>query len=241
MTLILAAVFFSGLIASKVLLEVGVGSMLIRYALVVALAYLMFFLCIKLWLLSFRRSPHRLSLDAEAGDLSSLSGFGTSSSSGSSLSSGSAPFAGHGGEFGGGGAGGDWLDSASDAGTGSTSTAVESAGSSGASAVGDIDLGDGWIVLVVLGVLLALILGVGMYLVYAAPTILSDAAAQVLLASSLIKASKRMDSPDWMGSVFRATWLPFILVMTLSMVLAWVSTHYCPGASKLTDVLRCLR
>jgi hypothetical protein len=80
-----------------------------------------------------------------------------------------------------------------------------------------------------------------MYLVYVAPTILSDAATQVLLASSLIKASKKMDSPDWVGSIFRATWIPLVIVILLSAAVALVSTHYCPDASKLTDVLKRLR
>lgn len=235
MTLILAGVFFSGLLASKLLLEIGVRSMLIRYSLVAALSYLMFFLFIKLWFLYFRRSSQNLSPDTEVSNISNLSGIGTAPSSGS------AQFAGHGGDFGGGGASGDWVDSPSEAGTVSASATVESGGSSSASAVGDIDLGDGWIVLVVLGVLLALIFGVGMYLVYVAPTILSDAATQVLLASSLIKASKKMDSPDWVGSIFRATWIPFVIVILLSAAVALLSTHYCPGASKLNDVLKSLR
>jgi len=235
MTLILAGVFFSGLLASKLLLEIGVRSMLIRYSLVAALSYLMFFLFIKLWFLYFRRSSQNLSPDTEVSNISNLSGIGTAPSSGS------AQFAGHGGDFGGGGASGDWVNSPSEAGTVSASATVGSGGSSGASAVGDIDLGDGWIVLVVLGVLLALIFGVGMYLVYVAPTILSDAATQVLLASSLIKASKKMDSPDWVGSIFRATWIPFVIVILLSAAVALVSTHYCPGASKLNDVLKSLR
>jgi hypothetical protein len=235
MALILGGVFFSGLLASKLLLEIGVRSMLIRYSLVATLSYLMFFLFIKLWLLYFRRSSQNLSPDTGVGDISNLSGIGTGPSSGS------VQFAGHSGDFGGGGASGDWVDSPSEAGTVSASATVGSGGSSGASAVSDIDLGDGWIVLVVLGVLLALIFGVGMYLVYVAPTLLSDTAAQVLLASSLIKASKKMDSPDWVGSVFRATWIPFVIVMILLSAVAWVAAHYCPGATKLADVLRSLR
>jgi hypothetical protein len=235
MALILGGVFFSGLLASKLLLEIGVRSMLIRYPLVAAFSYLMFFLFIKLWLFYFRRSSPNLSPDTGVGDIANLSGIGTAPSSGS------VPFTGNGGGFGGGGASGDWGDSSSEVGAASTSVTVESGSFSSTSAAADIDLGDGTIVLVVLGVLLALIFGVGMYLVYVAPTILSDAATQVLLASSLIKASKKMDSPDWMGSIFRAAWIPFVIVILLSAAASWVSAHYCPGASKMTDVVKCLR
>lgn len=51
MMLILTGVFSSGLILSKLLLEAGLRSMLIRYLIVLALSYLMFFVFIKLWLL----------------------------------------------------------------------------------------------------------------------------------------------------------------------------------------------
>jgi hypothetical protein len=35
---------------------------------------------------------------------------------------------------------------------------------------------------------------------------------------------------------------PFTITMILlSAAAAWVSAHYCPGASKLTDVVKCLR
>ena len=63
---------------------------------------------------------------------------------------------------------------------------------------------------------------------------------EVLLASSLIRASRRVDSPNWVGSVFKATLVPFVIVMILTVAVAWISAHYCPGASKLTDVFRSL-
>lgn len=83
MTLILAGVFFSVLLASKLLLEIGVRAMPIRYPLVAVLSYLMFFLFIKLWFLYFRRSSQSFSPDTGAGDLLNLSAIGTAPSSGS--------------------------------------------------------------------------------------------------------------------------------------------------------------
>ena len=56
MSLILIGVSFSGLIVSKLLLETGVRSMIIRYSIVMAISYLLFFGLIKLWLFYLRRS-----------------------------------------------------------------------------------------------------------------------------------------------------------------------------------------
>jgi hypothetical protein len=233
MSLILVGVTFSGLIVSKLLLETGIRSMIIRYSIAVAISYLLFFGLIKLWLLYLRRSSKVVS----SGKESDIPGFfdlttPSSSSAGSIVS--------QGGEFGGAGASGDWVDSPSGAGIVLVSDAPQSGLASKGSVIGDIDIGDGGIVLIVLGVLLALIFGVGIYLVYAAPAILSEAAVQVMLASSLVKGSKTMDNSDWVGSIFKATWVPFAVVMILSIAIAWISAHYCPGAAKLSDVFRTL-
>jgi hypothetical protein len=238
MMLVLAGVFSSGLILSKLLLEAGVRSMLIRYPIVLVLSYLIFFVFIKLWLLYIRRNARSNLSDAGScdaiilpdgsvapmGDIADLTKPG-------------------GGEFGGGGASGTFADvSAATDVPDSTGGAISAAAvpqSGGSSCLPDIpDIDDGTIVLIVLGILLALILGVGLYLVYAAPAILSDAAVQAIMASSLYRASKRMDSPDWVGSIFRATWVPFTIMAILIIAVALVATHYCPGASKLSDVVR---
>ena len=235
MTLILMGVFFSGLLASKLLLEVGVRSMLIRYSIVVIVSYLMFFLFIRLWLIYVRQTSHNRAGVTGPRDILYVpdSGVVPAGSHDGSIVPG-------GGEFGGGGASGEWADSASRHTAVAASVADRSGGSTGASAIGDVDLDEGWIVLVILGLLLACIFGVGIYLIYAAPAILSDTALEVLLASSLIKASRRVDSPNWVGSVFKATLVPFVIVMILTVAVAWISAHYCPGASKLTDVFRSL-
>jgi hypothetical protein len=233
MSLILVGVSFSGLIVSKLLLETGLRSMIIRYSIAVAISYFLFFGLIKLWLLYLQRSSKVVS--SEKG--SDISGFFDLTTP-PNLSAGS--IVSHGGEFGGAGASGDWSDSPLGSGIVPVSDAPQSGLVSKGSVLDDIDIGDGGIVLIVLGVLLALIFGVGFYLVYAAPTILSETAVQVMLASSLVRTSKTMDNPDWVGSIFKATWVPFAIVMILSIAIAWISAHYCPGAAKLSDVFRTL-
>jgi hypothetical protein len=242
MVLILIGVFSSGLIFSKLLLEAGLRSMLIRYPIVLVLSYLMFFILIKIWLLYIQRtSSSNLSDDGLCNPVFIPGGCSTQvGSTGDLIGQG-------GGEFGGGGASGDFSDSSiagdTPAGTGnvvSAAVVTQSGESSCLPDAPDIDLDKGGIVLIALGLLLALILGAGFYLIYAAPAILSDAALQVIMASSLYKASKKMDDPDWVGSIFKATWIPFTIMAVLTIAVACVATHYCPDATKLSDAVRSL-
>jgi len=78
------------------------------------------------------------------------------------------------------------------------------------------------------------IFGGGIYLIYEAPAIISEAAFEIILATSLIKRSRKMDNPDWIGSVFRSTWPAFVFTLVLTLVLGFIITSYCPQASKLT-------
>ncbi len=220
MILILTGVFASGLILSKLFLEAGVRSMLVRYPIVLVFSYLMFFVFIKLWLFYIRRTSGSGLSDAGLSDAVFVPDVGHMTAVGTAPAS----ITPGGGDFGGGGSSGDFSDLPDAADTPgeadsvvSGAVASQAGGSSSLSQVADIDLDDGGIVLIVLGILLVLILGVGVYLVYAAPAILTDAAVQVFMASSLYKASKRMDNPDWVGSIFRATWIPFAIVIILTI------------------------
>jgi hypothetical protein len=91
-------------------------------------------------------------------------------------------------------------------------------------------------ILVVFALLLLAIFGVGAYLVYEAPAILAEAAFQAVLASSLVKASNRMDTPGWMGSLVKTTWAPFVVVLVMAAGLGWIAHLYCPEATKLTEL-----
>src|SRR5215813_10453339 len=57
MSLILTGVFLSGIFTSKVLLELGLRSMLVRYPIAVVCSYLLFFGFVRLWLFFVCRQP----------------------------------------------------------------------------------------------------------------------------------------------------------------------------------------
>jgi hypothetical protein len=94
------------------------------------------------------------------------------------------------------------------------------------------------VVLIVLGALLAVIFGAGAFLLYQAPLILTEAAFELILATSLIRGMKRIDNPDWMGSVLRTTIVPFLITLTVAVTAAFVGLLVHPEATKISEVIR---
>lgn len=231
MTAILACVLLSGVVGSALLLRLGVRSMPWRYVLAVAGSYLVFFVLIRLWLLyvALAGGGRALGPGFSFGDLGDLgSGFpGWSGSGGSGFRPG-------GGSFGGGGASANFGGAGGGGGSGGFS-----GGSSGGSGGGglDLDLDDGWLVLVALALLMLAVGATGGYLIYQAPHILGEAAFQVALATSLHRAARRVVGFGWTGSVLRATWIPFSVVMAMAGIFGGIAQHHCPTSSKITEVI----
>jgi hypothetical protein len=218
MTLILLATGLSGLAGTKILLWSGVENVLLRYPLNVLFAYLCFLLYIKTWL--WYISPSRVSLDP-TGALDLVDPWSNSTASLPARS-----FVGGGGNFGGGGASGDFSDGG--AGRGLLDKVS-----------GDLDVdldGEGFVPLLILGVILLAVFGAGAYLLYEGPVILSEAAFEFLLASGMIRRVRRMDDPDWLGSVFRMTWFPFAVVLVIAILCAWQLQVHFPEAVRLSDL-----
>jgi len=231
MTAILVCVLLSGVVASALLLRLGLRSMPWRYMLAVAASYLVFFVLIRLWLLyvSIAGGGRSLGLGPNFGDLGDLgSGFPSWSGSGGS------GFRPGGGGFGGGGASASFDAPAGGGGSGGFSS-----GSSGGSGGGglDLDLDDGWLVLLALALLMLAVGATGGYLIYQAPHILGEAAFQVALATSLHRAAKRVVGFGWTGSVLWATWIPFSVVMAMAGIFGGIAQRHCPTSSKITEVL----
>ncbi|WP_129127019.1 hypothetical protein [Geomonas oryzae] len=240
MSAILVATALSGVLASKLFLFLKVDNLVIRYPLAVLFAYLIFFLCIKLWLWYVTPRKETRSNCTDWLDIP------TPSSSGSG--GGDVPsFEGGGGEFSGAGASASF-----DAHTtilSETPIATISEGSSGiADGVGDAvgeaagALGEeggliGIVVLAVLAAVVATILGSAIYVVSEAPLILSEAAFEGLLAASLVKKARVIDDEDWIGSIFKTTWKPFATTLTVALIAAFILHVYFPEAKKLSEIL----
>ena len=224
MGLIVSAVTMSGVLTSKLMLALGVTSVLWRYPLAVAGSFLVFLLLIRVWLwyVAFPRvgggiDPPNDLLDVPGSGGGGFGGFG-------------------GGDSGGAGASDSW--------GGSLDAVPASSPSSGSGSwFGgidlDLDLDDAWWIVLLFAILVTIICGGAAYLVYFAPDILPDVAMQAVLASTLHGASKKMEREGWVTSIVRATWIPFVLVMAIVVVLAFAVHRHCPEAAKLLDALNC--
>ncbi len=198
MSLILAAVMASAVLCSKMLLNLGVHSLPIRYPIAALVAYLVFLGLVRIWVAYVTYNDSSQS-DADVDvDLDDM-GF----SNGSTI----------------------------DSGVGHTSS------SGGSSWSFDFDEG-GWI-LIVLGILLAVIFGAGAYLIYIAPEMLPEVALQVVMASTLKRASNQLEAGGWAVSILKGTIVPFLIVFVLTIGLGVVAQHTCPMATKLTEAMNC--
>lgn len=240
MSLILMATILSGLLATKLLLFLQVNNIVVRYPLAVLCSYLAFFLFVKLWL-AYISASHSFKgpdiLGNVVPDPSDLSGGG----SGPNVRL--PAFRGGGGSFGGAGASGAFDGPAANVQTAfvppPTDAATSSSGVSdavGEAASGIFDFDDDSMVLIAIGVLLAAIFGAAIYLIYIAPHILSEAAFNFLLGSSLIRSYRKMNNPDWMGSVFKDTYVPFVIVLLISLGAALVIHKHAPGITRISDL-----
>ena len=219
MSLILGATFLAGLGATSLLLMAGVSSLPLRYVIAVCAAYLVFLALIRLWLF-YVGADREVEVSADGIDF-----FYTSASeAGEALTSG-------GGSFGGGGATGSWGEAV-------PAKAAVSKSSSGFNFDLDLDF-DALLVVVLFIALIASIFVVGIYLIYTAPALLSEAAFEALLTAALLRRAKKIDRPGWVGTVWRATVWPFLLIVVLAGGLGWAAKRYCPEATRLRDVMDC--
>jgi len=243
MSVILAAVISSGVLASKGLMELGVP-LGYRYPFAVAISYLVFLLLIRVWIwyVSVRGASRFNAPDLGSFSFGGGSGGGVSFGSGSTGGGSGSGFSGFGGGgSGGGGASSDWQ--ANEAALIAQPSSMTPSGASGSSSwFSGFDFGggdnDAWVVILLLIALVGCILGGGVYLVVAAPHILPEAAAQLVLAGGLTRVSKEHHH-NWMGGVLWSTWIPFVVVMLVAGALGWEAHRYCPVAPRLIDLLNC--
>jgi hypothetical protein len=219
---ILTGTFLGGLLTTKVLFETEVRTLWVRYSISVMAGYVVFLILIRLWLWYIGRAARPVidgdSVDVAGQLLSHLDITG--------------PIVdGPGGEFGGAGATGSWGEAVVDSGH-------VSEGTTGSELPGCLDVDEGLAVVLLIALILALLLA-GIYVIWAAPAILAEAAFEAALAAALTRSAKRIDRPWWVGSVTRATAWPFIGVLILAIAIGVTAQEHCPHANRLRDVFTC--
>ncbi len=240
MTMLILLVFLAGLLASRGLTHAGVRHMGVRYPIAVLFSYVVFFVLVRIWIAYVCRASRgrrESQSDSESSvDVGDLFSGGSSGSGGST--SGAGKLVEGGGRFGGGGSGASFTDAQASTLQAAAVSAPRSGGSSSSSGFSlDLD-GDGLLLLVLFALLAAAIFGVGVYLIYQGPVILSEAAFQAVLASGLVKTARNAHDPGWMESIFKATVLPFLLVLALAGLFGYEAHKHCPGAATIRQVFR---
>jgi hypothetical protein len=243
--LILSACFLVGLAVTKALLMAGIGAMWIRYAVALFMAYLAFLLGVRIWLhyagYDRRILPSRRSSLVDGADLPSFGGGGSSGSSaelpGFRGGGGSSGGGGASARFGGSGALGSDSSSTQALALSSSQGRASSSGGRGSSS-GGIDFGDdGWVLLLLIA-LAAAVFGAVVWIIYAAPAILADAAFAGMLSAGLVRSTRHIASGGWVASVVGHTWFAFALVFVLAIAFAVVAQRHYPEARTLADVVR---
>jgi len=255
MALILTVAAGGGFLATWGFHRLHMENVAIRYPLAVLLSYAVFFVAVKIWLRCVSCAP----APAKGGDslydpsiyAPDVPYVGPGMPAGTGSGACSIPDAPGASLFQGGGSGGGGADRVFDgpADAGLHAAVPDDCGTGAGEAVGDVlsgaaDAADGeggLAVIVCVGVLAlaaAAVFGVGIYLLYAAPTILSEAAFNVVLAGSLVRSGKRISCDDWMGSVFKATRLPFALTLLLALAAGGLIHSLLPGVTTVSELFR---
>ena len=247
MSVMLFAAFGSGFLVSYALLRAGVGSTLVRWPLGTLVGYVALFLCMRLWLAyvgvrPFSSGERRVTEDAANVDMVWSSGNG----GGSSIAGDAVDvFRGGGGSSGGGGASGSF----GDAPVRVFAPGGSSGGGGGSKGAGfSLDLGDGdaFKLLVLVIIVLAIVAALGggvIYLVASAPHLLADVAFGAALTGGIAPAARRVADADadWSGSVFKATWKPFFIILVVVVAASLALNHYFPGARTLGEAFGMLQ
>ncbi len=254
MSVMLALVLLSGVVAGSAMRRAGISNMGVRYPIAVLFSYAVFLGLVRLWVayvcsvsgFAPRREERAGGSGSSGGDLLD-DAFGSSGGSSGGAAEG---FAGGGGSSGGAGSSGSFGDAGAAGPRASNPFSFLSRGkggsagggghggggsSSGGGGGGD---GDGLLLLILFAVLVVAVFGAGAYLVYQAPVILSETAFHTMLAGGLVRTARVSHEPGWMGSALKATALPFVLVLVLAGVFGYQAHKLCPTASTVGEVFR---
>lgn len=227
MMLLVALTGGAGFLCSFGLLHSGLDEMWLRYLVAVGTAYLVFLLLLWFWLRSSVEDLDVLDAIDTASDLADL--LPRRDPQG-------AQWQGDGGKFGGGGASGRFQES-----TGcSASDAIEAPTplEHAADAAGAADeLAIPAFILVLIASLLAGIVFVSFSIVYSAPALFAELLLDGVLAATLYRRLRTLETRHWLETAVRRTFKSFLIAALLLALAGWLMALYVPGARSLGDVL----
>jgi hypothetical protein len=223
MMLLVTVTGAGGFLASYSLLNVGMGEMWVRYLVAFGIAYGVFLLLLWIW------------LRTRAEDCSDLSDVVNLMPDSGSCGGSCASYGGQGGEFGGGGASGSFDQPIEPLHADSASLFPDSGPVGEAlGAVGDADeLAIPLAILVLVGALLLS----SLFVVYSAPILFAELLVDGVLAASLYRRLRGLETRHWLETAIRRTFWPFMLTALTVAAAGWAMGQYAPGAHSIGDVL----
>ena len=226
LSIILGLAGAAAFLTSVIGLELGIGSMLIRYPLAVASGYVTFMILLRCWI-AWQRLESGVwdaPLDAVAdalqpADLKLAAG------------SDSAPLPFAGGGSGGGGGGASWASALSPS---------RVSGTAPRSGVGfDLDVDELWPLIVAalcaLGGAAAIV-----YVISAAPVLLAEIALDAAVMSALYARLRKSDTSHWAMTVIRRTWLPALAIFVFAALGGYALDQVDPDARSIGAVFRAI-
>jgi hypothetical protein len=217
----------AGFLCSFLLLNLGIDNMPLRYMISVAGAYLAFLLLLWLWL----RTKAEDYDGAE--ELIDLLPEGNPRTEG-------AVWEGGGGRFGGAGATGSYDDVPAQ--YTQSSELVEADFGDGASeslkqVASSADSADEFAIPLFLVVLVGAILLASVSVVYSAPILFAELLLDGVLAATLYRRLKKLETRHWLQTALRRTVGPFVVVAIILGLAGVAMSEYAPGARSLGEVI----
>ncbi|HEX6729607.1 MAG TPA: hypothetical protein VF074_06340, partial [Pyrinomonadaceae bacterium] len=197
--LILSVTGLADFLTSYILLSFGVLRMSLRYPAAILVSYLVFLVLLAFWLWLQRRS---FDLELEV-PTDVLEGSASAHEDGGY---------GGGGDFGGAGSGESWQSSVA-----SPSSGGSSGGSDSLSGMLDVDLDDGWLVVIAIVAIVGGLIA-SFYVIYIAPALLAEILVDGALIAGLYKRVKPIEERHWLRAAVRKTIVPALLVTVLFTV-----------------------
>jgi hypothetical protein len=225
-SLILLLTGLAGFLVSFAMLRLGVTAMWLRYPVAILVAYGVFLILLRVWL--WLNRPGDLDLDLDVLETLDVTSYESTEVS---------PGFGGGSDFAGGGTGGSWGDGVSTItstkSTVSTFTSTKSSGSSGFSF--DIDLDEGWWILIAVVALLGAVIAT-FYVVYIAPVLLAEMLLDGVLLAGLYKQVKSIEHRHWLRSALQRTALPAGIIVVFFTIAGYAMQRAAPDAHSIGEV-----
>ena len=213
MLLLVSLTGAAGFVASSTLLRLGLTEMWLRYLAALSFAYLVFLGLLWLWLRTRAE---------EYVDIPDVSGLTPSRDGGHDFDD----FSGGDGSFGGGGASGSFDSPHSDA----ASNTMDSVGDA---VSGADEFALPLVIIFFVGALLLSSLGI----VYSAPVLFAELLVDGVLAASLYRRVRGLESRHWLETAVKRTVWPFVVTGVLVSAIGWGMQVYAPEANSIGEVI----